>query len=446
MRNYFYSLLRKYLSLFILPQNSVVEIDPTSSLLVAAMPQGKVAFRSNSDELALVTNFQESVVLPVESIYGAQPDYLVISGLIHYERDIQGLLSSLHKMCRRETRLVLTYYSSLWSPLANFASKIGLRSKLPESNWLAHGDIKNLLELENFELIRLDHKILIPFYIPVISNIFNRYLAPLPLFKHFCLLNIAVARPLLIESSQQTVPAPSVSIVVPARNESGNIDSIVNRIPPMGPNDEIIFIEGNSTDDTWQAIQAVHARYGSERRILIAQQSGKGKGDAVRKGFGLATNEILMILDADMTVPPEDLPKFYHAIQGGKGEFINGTRLVYPMEKEAMRFFNLLGNKFFAMAFSFVLGQRFKDTLCGTKVISRSNYLQLAKNRSFFGDFDPFGDFDLIFGAARMGLKIVEVPICYRERVYGETNISRWRHGAILLAMLVFSARRIKFL
>jgi len=445
MRNYFYSLLRKYLALFILPQNSVVEIDPASSLLAGAMSNGKVAFRNSPEEIALATDFEKGAVLPVESIFNVRPDYLIISGLIHYERDIQGLLGSLHKMCHRETRLVLTYYSSLWRPFANLASKLGLRRKLPESNWLAHEDIKNLLGLENFELIRLDHKILIPFYIPIISNLFNRYLAPLPLFKTFCLLNIAIARPLIVECKKM-ITAPSVSIVVPARNESGNIDSIIKRIPPMGPNDEIIFIEGNSTDDTWQAIQTAQVRYGSERRILIAQQSGKGKGDAVRKGFGLATNEILMILDADMTVPPEDLPKFYNAIKDDKGEFINGTRLVYPMEKEAMRFFNLLGNKFFAVAFSFVLGQRFKDTLCGTKVISRVNYHQLANNRSFFGDFDPFGDFDLIFGAARMGLKIVEVPICYRERVYGETNISRWRHGAILLAMLVFSARRIKFL
>jgi hypothetical protein len=445
MRNHYYHLVRRYLALHILPQNSVVEVDPTTPLLVGAMPQGKVTFRNVQEALMLATNFRDGAVLPVESIYEIQPDYLVVSSLIHYERDVQGLLANLYKMCHRETRLVLTYYSSLWRPFSMLASKLGLRRKLPESNWLAHEDIKNLLELENFELVRLDHKILIPFYLPIISNFFNRYLAPLPLFKNFCLLNIVVARP-LIPLSQKTAVIPSVSIVVPARNESGNIDNIVKRIPAMGPNDEIIFIEGNSTDNTWQTIQTAHARYGSERRILIAQQSGKGKGDAVRKGFGLATNEILMILDADMTVPPEDLPKFYHAIKDGKGEFINGTRLVYPMEKEAMRFFNLLGNKFFAMAFSFVLGQRFKDTLCGTKVISRSNYLQLAKNRSFFGDFDPFGDFDLIFGAARMGLKFIEVPICYRERVYGETNISRWRHGAILLAMLVFSARRIKFL
>lgn len=443
MRTYFYSLLRKYLSLFILPQNSVVEVDPTSSLLVGAMPQGKVTFRHAPEEISLASDFKDGQILPLETVFQSRPDYLVISGLIHYERDIQSLLTSLYKMCHQDTRLVLTYYSGMWRPFASLASMLGLRSKVPESNWLAHEDVLNLLELESFELVRRDSKVLIPFYIPIVSNLFNCYLAPLPLFRNFCLLNIAVARPLIANTVEAV---PSVSIVVPARNEAGNIDSIVNRIPSMGSNDEIIFVEGNSTDDTWQSIIAVKERYGTERRIVIAQQNGKGKGDAVRKGFSLAQNEILMILDADMTVPPEDLPKFYQAIKDGKGEFINGTRLVYPMEKEAMRFFNLLGNKFFAMAFSYVLGQRFKDTLCGTKVITRSNYLKLAANRSYFGDFDPFGDFDLIFGAARMGLKIVEVPICYRERIYGETNISRWSHGVILLAMLVFSARRIKFL
>ena len=232
----------------------------------------------------------------------------------------------------------------------------------------------------------------------------------------------------------------------PARNESGNIEEIVRRVPAMGPRDEIIFIEGNSTDDTWATIERVYREQGAQRHMQIGRQEGKGKGDAVRKGFDMARNEILMILDADMTVPPEDLIKFYRAIVAGHGEFINGSRLVYPMEKRAMRFFNLLGNKFFATAFSFVLGQRFKDTLCGTKVLRAQHYRKLAANRSYFGDFDPFGDFDLIFGASRMCLKTVEVPITYAERTYGETNISRWRHGAILLVMLVFAARRIKFI
>ncbi|TAX54352.1 glycosyltransferase family 2 protein [Rhizobium leguminosarum] len=443
MRDYFYSQLRRYIGLFVLGQNSVVEIDPTTPLLIGRFPQGKVTFRSRTQRAEPVNEFDEHKVVKIEDVADTKPDYLVISGLIHYERDIQSMFAQARALCSPETRLVLTYYSSMWRPLAALASKFGLRRRVPESNWLAHEDVQNLLTLEDFELIRLDQKILIPFYIPLISSFVNRCLAPLPLLRTLCLLNIAIARPVGYAASKTE---PSVSIVVPARNEAGNIEDIVKRLPDMGPDDELIFIEGNSTDSTWNAIQEVQQRYGGERSILIAQQEGKGKGDAVRKGFSIATKEILMILDADITVPPEDLPKFYNAIKDGKGEFINGTRLVYPMEKEAMRFFNLLGNKFFALAFSFVLGQRYKDTLCGTKVISRSNYLKLQANRSYFGDFDPFGDFDLIFGAARMGLKIIEVPIGYRERVYGETNISRWRHGAILLAMLVFAARRIKFL
>jgi GT2 family glycosyltransferase len=441
MRKYFYGLLKKYVSLYVLPQNTVVEIDPSSPLFIAALPQGKVAFRPGAAQDGQAEHDRDKVV-EFRAISAIKPDYLVISGLIHYERDIQRLLAQTRELCLPETRLILTYYSGLWRPFATLASRLGWRKKLPEANWLAHGDIINLLRLENFELVRLDQKVLVPFYIPLLSNIANRYLAPLPVFRSLCLVNMALIRP----AAQPPVHAPSVSIVVPARNEAGNIEDIVRRIPPMGPQDEIIFVEGNSTDDTWQAIKAVHQKHGAQRRIRIAQQDGKGKGDAVRKGFAMATQDILMILDADMTVPPEDLPKFFHAIKDGKGEFINGSRLVYPMEKGAMRFFNLLGNKFFAMGFSFVLGQRYKDTLCGTKVISRKNYEQLSANRSYFGEFDPFGDFDLIFGAARMGLKIVEVPIIYRERLYGETNISRWRHGAILLAMLVFAARRIKFL
>lgn len=439
MRQYFYRLMRHYLSLFILPQNTVVEVDPANALLAAALRNGRVAFtgrRETPDH-----EFASGSIVNIDDIKDMRPDYVLVSGGVHYERDIQGLLRNIHRVSHRQARLIVTYYSNLWRPVMNLASRLGLRIKTPEVNWLSHEDIKNLLSLEDFEIVRHDSKVLLPLYIPLISNLLNRYLAPLPFFRAFSLVNIVVARPVYSSDEQ-----PSVSIVVPARNESGNIESIVDRIPPMGPHDEIIFVEGNSTDDTWETIQQVYDRRGEERNIVISKQEGKGKGDAVRKGFSLAKNDILMILDADMTVPPEDLPKFYEAIVSNKGEFINGSRLVYPMQAGAMRFLNLIGNKFFAVAFSFVLSQRFKDTLCGTKVMTRSNYEKLASNRSYFGNFDPFGDFDLIFGAARMCLKIVEVPITYRERVYGETNISRWRHGVILLFMLIFSARRIKFL
>jgi hypothetical protein len=429
MIKYFYKLIYKYISIYIRPEDSLLEVDPVENFINENYQNKDILLTKNQD-----INYEE--------LKSKNFDYILLNGNIHYERDIQDFLLNIKKICNTNTRVMITYYSTLWKPFIVFATWIGLRRKTIESNWVAHEDIANLLLLTDYEVVRIENKILIPFYLPIISHLFNRYISPLPFFRNFNMVNLLIARPILnIDNSKM-----SVSIVVAARNEEGNIKNILDRIPKMGPNDELIFVEGNSTDNTWQKILELSKEYSSKLNIITSQQSGKGKGDAVRKGFSLATKEILMILDADLTVPPEDLPRFYNAIVHGKGEFINGSRLVYPMEKEAMRFFNLLGNKFFAMAFSYVLGQRFKDTLCGTKVITRKNYQKLEKNRNFFGEFDPFGDFDLIFGAARMGLKIVEVPIIYRERTYGETNISRWKHGVILLAMLIFSARKIKFI
>jgi len=427
VRQYFYTLLARYLALFVRPDDTLLEIDPASDLVLRSFANGRAA---TMEELR-----HSEVTL--------DEDYVLLNGVLHYVRDIQGYLDALHGRLRPETRVILTYYSSAWKPLFDLATTLGIRRKSLEPNWLAPEDVENLLTVSDYEVIRADSKVLLPVYVPVISELVNRFLAPLPIIRWFTMVNILVARPLFATDSAAT---PSVSVVVPARNEAGNIPEIVRRLPAMGPDDELIFIEGGSSDDTWQRIQDIQRELGGERNIVIGQQEGRGKGDAVRKGFGLASKDILMILDADMTVPPEDLPKFYRALVSGKGEFINGSRLVYPMEKEAMRFLNLLGNKFFALAFSFVLGQRFKDTLCGTKVLSRRHYEKVAARRSFFGDFDPFGDFDLIFGAARLGLRIVEIPILYRERTYGTTNISRWRHGALLLRMLVFASLRLKLI
>jgi len=238
---------------------------------------------------------------------------------------------------------------------------------------------------------------------------------------------------------------PVVSVIVPARNEEGNISQIFNRVPEMGAGTELIFVEGNSKDDTDGAIQReIAQRPGA--RVKFFKQQGKGKGDAVRLGFREASGELLMILDADLTVPPEDLPRFYEAWRSGKAEFVNGVRLVYPMEENAMRFFNFLGNKFFSLAFSWLLNQNIKDTLCGTKVLSKRDYEMIAANRAYFGEIDPFGDFDLIFGAAKYNLKLVDLPVRYRERTYGETNIQRWTHGWLLLRMVALAMRKIKFI
>jgi glycosyltransferase involved in cell wall biosynthesis len=254
------------------------------------------------------------------------------------------------------------------------------------------------------------------------------------------LSNFVIARP-----AAERAEEPKVSVVIAARNEAGNIKSIFERTPQMGRETEIVFVEGHSKDDTYAAIEREIASHPSTPSLLL-KQPGIGKADAIRTGFEKAAGDVLIILDADMTVPPEDLPRFYEALVSGKGEFINGVRLVYPMEKEAMRTLNFFGNKFFSMAFSWLLGQSIKDTLCGTKVLYKKDYELIAANRSYFGDFDPFGDFDLIFGAAKLNLKIVDLPIRYRERTYGTTNISRWKHGLLLLRMVAFAARRIKFI
>jgi hypothetical protein len=426
VRRYFYDSLAAYLSLYVRPEDEIVEIDPRTK--------------------GLATRFARYRAVPTVAAFAAthypRPDYVLLNGTIHYERDIQEMLKALRESLETSERILFVYYSMLWKPLAWLASKIGMRSRTPEENWIAHEDLQNFCYLADLEIIRRDSKVLCPIPIPLLANFINRFLAPLPFFRLFTMLNIVVARALKSPGKMSR----SVSVIVPARNESGNIDNILARCPTMGPADEIIFVEGGSTDDTWEKIQQAVRTYNGPHRLIIAQQKGRGKGDAVRLGFELATNDILMILDADLTTAPEELPKFYGAISANKAEFVNGSRLVYPMEKEAMRFFNILGNKFFAAAFSFVLGERLKDTLCGTKVLSRRHYKRLAAARQFFGDFDPFGDFDLLFGAARMGLKIIEIPVLYRERKYGRTNIQRWRHGLILLRMLMFAARRMKFL
>jgi hypothetical protein len=397
MRKYLHRKLRDYLELYIRPEDSVLEVDPIPSARNGRITRN-LRFQAPGQA--------SSVLLDLDALNARDLGYVVLNGNIHYEPDVQHFLAMLHPVLQRSTRVIIAFYSSLWRPLLRLATILRLRVKTPEQNWIAVEDLENLLLLSDYELVRLESKLLIPIYIPLLSE----------------------------------------SVIVPARNEAGNIEAAILRTPKMGPDDELIFIEGNSTDNSWEKIVQMKEKYGAQRNICIARQNGQGKGDAVRKGFALASRDVLMILDADLTTPPEELPRFYAALVSDKGEFINGSRLVYPMEKQAMRFLNMVANKFFALMFSFVLGQRFKDTLCGTKVLTRENYLKIAAHRKIFGDFDPFGDFDLIFGAARLALRFVEVPVHYHERIYGETNIERWKHGAILLQMLVFAAKRIKFI
>jgi SAM-dependent methyltransferase len=444
-RNKFYQkTIEKQFAFIISEGSTVLELGCATGDLLNAVKPGRgigVDFSPTMIELARqkYPHLEFHLANAITFQPGTAIDYIIVSDLITSLWDIQLFFRNIRSYVTPRTKIIISSYNYIWEPVLKLGEKLGLKAKQPLQNWLTIKDIENVLHLENFEIIKKERKLLFPKYIPLFNLIVNKFLANLPGINSLDLIQFITARPVYSEPTEF-----SVTIVVPARNEMGNIENAIKKTPTFGSHQEFIFIEGNSSDGTYEEMLRVQKAY-PEIDIKVMKQSGKGKGNAVREAFDKATCDILMILDADLTTPPEDMPKFYDALRNNKGEFINGCRLVYPMEKEAMRFLNFLANKFFGWFFSYLLGQRLKDTLCGTKVLFRNDYENIIANRSYFGDFDPFGDFDLLFGAAKLNLKITEVIVHYRDREYGSTQISRFSHGWLLIQMSLFAARKIKF-
>ncbi|MFO8129362.1 MAG: glycosyltransferase [Bacteroidales bacterium] len=445
-RNRFYNKsLEKYFS-FIIPEGSkVLELGcGTGDLLHSVKPSMGVGvdFSKNMLEIAREKYPDLEFVHADADDYMTDQkfDYIILSDLLSSLWDIQAVIHNMKRLVTPHTKVIISTYNYFWEPVLKAGELIRVKERQPLQNWLTVKDIENLLDLEDFEIVKVDRKLLFPKYIPIFNAIFNGFFANLPWINRLDLVNLITARPVASSGKDYTV-----SVVVPARNEKGNIENAIKRTPAFGTHQEFIFIEGNSQDGTYGEMLRVQQAYPA-KDIKVMKQSGKGKGNAVREAFDASTGDVLMILDADLTTPPEDMDKFYKALARNHGEFINGCRLVYPMEKEAMRFLNYLGNKFFGWFFSYLLGQRLKDTLCGTKVLFRKDYEMIRRNRNYFGEFDPFGDFDLLFGAAKLNLKIVEVIVRYRNREYGSTQISRFKHGWLLIKMSAFAARKLKFI
>jgi hypothetical protein len=444
---YYHRRLTEIYQSLVSPQHSVLELGCARGDLLAALKSASGVGVDFSEEMIRAARRRHPNLRFVhadahELNLGEKFDVIILSDLVNDLWDVQTVLKNLCQLTTPRSRIIINAYSRLWEPILKVAQWFGLAKPTLYQNWLTVEDITSLLNLADCEVIKQSQEILLPLRIPFLTDLCNRFLVKLWPFKHLALTNLIIAR--LRSRPDACDKRPSVSVIVPARNEAGNISDIFSRTPHMGQGTELVFVEGHSRDNTYAAIETAIAEH-TERCCQLLRQTGVGKGDAVRLGFDRARGEMLMILDADLTVPPEDLPRFYEALRSGKGEFINGVRLVYPMEKQAMRFLNLLGNKFFSLAFSWLLGQPIKDTLCGTKVLWKADYEAIAANRAYFGDFDPFGDFDLIFGAVKLNLKVTDLPIRYRERTYGATNIQRWKHGWLLLKMVMFAAKRLKF-
>ena len=477
---YLHRYVNSLISRIVLPHSSVLDVGCGDGLLLGNLyPRHGVGVDINPELIRQAAAMYPQCRFHSCAIEDYRPesdetfDYIILSGVLQQIYDIHGLLHRLRRLCHVRTRIIICTYSRVWQPAIRFAEMIGIKCPVPEESWIPPTELENLLDQADFQIIRKQPAILFPAGIPLLSNFVNRWVAPLPLLRHGCLVTISIARPLGLSplpaiphaiarkpGDEETHPTAvtslktnfpsredsSISIVVPLRNEAGNIAPLLARIPRMADRQEVIFVEGNSTDNTWEVLNEVVAGYRGDMHLVVHKQTGRGKRDAVRLGFAQSTGDVLAILDGDISVPPEELPRFFDLIRNGKAEFANGSRLVYPMESEAMQFLNMIANKCFGYAFSYLLGQSIRDTLCGTKVLRRSDYDRIAANRDYFGDFDPFGDFDLLFGAARLNLKIMDVPIHYKQRVYGTTNISRFRHGLMLIRMCFFAARKICFL
>ncbi len=376
---------------------------------------------------------------------GGPFDVILLVNLVTHLTDVQATIERLHAVSHARTRVLIYSYSRLWQPLLRLAEMLGLKYHQPPESWLPPEEIKNMLALADFEVVRDDAHLACPVRVPLLADLVNRYLGRLPLLDAFSLMFGIVARPAPARTAASRPERPTVSVVIPCRNEAGHIGPLVESLPELPAGSEFLFVEGNSSDDTEAVIRREIAAHPA-LPLRLLRQTGRGKGDAVRLGFAEARGDVLLILDSDMGVAPQDVPKFVQALVRGKGELVNGSRLVYPMEGRAMRFLNLLANKAFALLFTWLLGQQVRDTLCGTKALWREDYERIAANRSYFGDFDPFGDFDLLFGASRLNFRIVDLAVRYHERRYGETNISRFRHGLLLARMSAFAARKLKFL
>ncbi len=363
-------------------------------------------------------------------------DYVVLWDLVPYVYDLQALLDAVVRHCHARTRVLVSTYSNAWRPLLALGAQLGLRPRHPVRNWVTPRDLTNLMELAGLEVVTERKEVLIPTRSPTLAPVINGLIAHMPGFRSFDLSHWLVARP-----SPVTKNALGVSVIIPCRNEAGSIAEIVKRVPEMGRETELIFVENGSTDDTRARIEEQITT--ADRPIVLIVREAAGKWNAVQAGFGAARHEVLMILDADLTVSPEDLPKFYDALASGRGELINGSRLVYGMESGAMRFLNLFGNRLFAGVMSTVLGQYVKDTLCGTKVLLREDWERIRRLRSQLGPDDPFGDYHLLLGAALLGLKVLNIPVRYGARTYGSSNMQRFSYGGTLTRLALAGYRRL---
>jgi hypothetical protein len=443
--SYFYGRLKRLLRFIVEPHKRVLEVRcQTGHLLASVDPSYGVGVEISNAMVACAQKQNPGLHFmecdPEDLALGETFDYILFSHIFDTV-DILRALERLRQHCTPETQLVIINFNYLWEPILELASKLGLRSRFVEPNWVSENDIRGFLKLAGFRPVRKHRLILFPKWLPFISDFINGFLARLPGLRRLCMMQVMVARPLVAPKAEDDI---TVSVIVPCRNEAGNIQHAATRIPAMGKHTEILFCDDKSTDGTPDEVLRMQALY-SEKDIRLVPGPGICKSENVWTGFRAARGDVLMVLDADLTVMPEELPMFLRALVSARGDFINGSRLVYPMQHEAMKAANLAGNKFFGMVFSFLLDQRIKDTLCGTKVLWHKDWLRMEPNLGTWGIKDMWGDYELLFGASKLHLEIAEVPVHYQERIYGVTKMTKvFSNGWRMLRICFYAWSRLE--
>src|SRR5579864_862750 len=422
---YFYDHLRRALQFIVPPGKDVLDVRCDTGYMLASLRPALGIGVEISEAMVERASSQHPELQfvqcdPEDLDLDQKFDYILFNHIFDTV-DILRSLERIKKHCTSETRIVVINYNYAWTPILDFASKLGLRSQSVEPNWISENDVRGFLKLAGFRPVRIHRLMLCPKWIPGLSLLLNGLLARLPGLRAFCMMQIIVAR-LVAEPKRENDVA--VSVVVPCRNEVGNVQQAVERIPVMGKHTEILFCDDRSTDGTAAEVRRMMALY-PDKDIRLIEGPGMCKAENVWTGFRAAKGDILVILDADLTVMPEELPMFVRALLNSRGEFVNGSRLVYPVPQFAMKFANTIGNKLFGRVFSFLLDQRIKDTLCGTKVLWRKDWLRMETNVGMWGVKDLWGDYELLFGASKLHLEIVEVPVHYQERMHGVTKMTK---------------------
>ncbi len=431
---------KRVLSLRCGPGHQLAELEPSAGVGLEICEEMTEVAKARHPEFRYVTGYPDTPDFPQHFEPGETFDYIVFNG-IDETADVQAALRQIRPLAARQTRLVIVTYNHLWEPLYTLAEKLGLKVPSAEQNWLSDADIRNFLHLTGYEWLKTHQLVLFPKYLPLVSEFLNHLCARLPWIKALCMLQVHVAR---------RAPEPvdmgrlKVSVVIPCKDEKGNIESAVTRMPQLGAHTEIIFCDDHSTDGTADEVrrmQAVHP----DKDIRLVTGPGICKSKNVWTGFDAATGDVLMILDADLTTMPEELPYFLESLASGRAEFVNGSRLIYPMPTGAMKGANMIGNKFFSLAFSYLLEQRVKDTLCGTKVLWRTDWERIKPLVGTWGTMDRWGDYDLLFGAAKLNLRILDLPVHYQERIYGTTKMTKvFRNGLIMLQKCFYGFLKLK--